>query len=482
MNQIVRDRRPAPGLGPAPGRGASPLLVVASCGTFPSTVGELGWTFAIILVFTLIGGFFAASETALVSLRESQVHRLVESDPRRGPRLRTLLDSPNRFLAAVQVGVTLAGFISAAFGANRIAPVVSGWMVSAGVSQGVADSVAFVGATVLVVYISLVLGELVPKRLALARSESIALAVAAPIDLIARISRPFILLLSASTNLIVRILGLDPDSGREVITGEELRGMVAAHKDLTAEERELIDDVFDAGDTELREVMIPRTEVAFLDASLPAFRAASLVAQMPHSRYPVIGDSPDDVLGFVHVRDILTPTMIERSVRLEDLAREVAFFPGSKQVIPALTEMRRGGHHLAVVADEYGGTAGIVTLEDLVEELVGDIHDEYDQAGSAQQPGLRTGAPFEVDGLLNLEDFEEESGVVLRDGPYETVAGWFVAQLGRLPAIGDRLQGAGAELEVIELDGRRISRLRVTPAVGASADPARGAQPDAPDS
>ena len=440
-------------------------------------MGELGTTFAIILIFTLIGGFFAASETALVSLRESQINRLVESDPRRGPRLRTLMDSPNRFLAAVQVGVTLAGFISAAFGANRIAPVVAGWMVSAGVRQGVADSIAFVGATILLVYISLVFSELVPKRLALARSESIALAIAGPIDLIARLSRPFIWFLSASTNVMVRILGLDPDSGREVITGEELRGMVAAHTELTAEERELIDDVFDAGDTELREVMIPRTEVAFLDASLPAFRAASLVSEMPHSRYPVIGDSPDDVLGFVHVRDILTPSMVGRSVRLEDLAREVAFFPGSKQVIPALTEMRRGGHHLAVVADEYGGTAGIVTLEDLVEELVGDIHDEYDE-GASEPHAQRTGAPFEVDGLLNLEDFEEESGVVLPDGPYETVAGWFVAQLGRLPGIGDELRGAGAGFEVIALDGRRIARLRVTPGI-APAEPTTPAGSDA---
>ena len=444
---------------------------VHPCGTFSCTVGELGWTFAIILVFTLIGGFFAASEVALVSLRDSQINRLVDADPRRGARVRALMDSPNRFLAAVQVGVTLAGFISAAFGASRIAPVVAGWMVSAGVSEPVADSVAFIGATVLLVYISLVLGELVPKRLALSKSESVALAVAGPIDLIARLFRPFIWLLSASTNVIVRILGLDPDSGREVITGEELRGMVAAHTELTAEERELIDDVFDAGDTELREVMIPRTEVAFLDASLPAFRAASLVATMPHSRYPVIGDSPDDVLGFVHVRDILAPSMVDRSVRLEDLARDVAFFPGSKQVIPALTEMRRGGHHLAVVADEYGGTAGIVTLEDLVEELVGDIHDEYDQDGSTPAHALRPGAPFEVDGLLNLEDFAEEAGVVLPDGPYETVAGWFVAQLGRLPALGDCLQGVGATIEVIELDGRRISRLRVTPAAVLAGPP-----------
>ncbi len=439
-------------------------------------MGELGATFAIILVFTLIGGFFAASEVALVSLRESQINRLIESDARRGPRLRALMDNPNRFLASVQIGVTLAGFISAGFGASRIVPIVTPWLVSAGLPEGLAETTALIASTLVIAYLSLVLGELVPKRLALAKAESLALVVAIPLDVIARISRPFVWLLSISTNAVVRVLGLDPSSAREAITGEELRGMVAAHTDLTAEERELIDDVFDAGDTELREVMIPRTEVAFLDASLPAFRAASLVSQMPHSRYPVIGDSPDDVLGFVHVRDILTPSMVDRSVRLEDLAREVAFFPGSKQVIPALTEMRRGGHHLAVVADEYGGTAGIVTLEDLVEELVGDIHDEYDQGGATPAHAVRPGSPFEVDGLLNLEDFAEESGVVLPDGPYETVAGWFVSQLGRLPAIGDQLSVASAGFEVIELDGRRISRLRVTPIVPA--EPASPAEPD----
>ncbi len=425
-------------------------------------MGELGTTFAFILVFTLIGGFFAASETALVSLRESQVHRLAESDPRRGHRLRTLLANPNRFLAAVQVGVTLAGFISAGFGASRIVPVVQPWLEAVGMRPALAETTAFVGSTVLIAYLSLVLGELVPKRLALQRAEAVALMVAGPIDLIARISRPFIWLLSASTNLVVRILGLDPQSNREAITGEELRGMVAAHSELSPEERELIDDVFDAGDTKLREVMIPRTEVEFLDASMPAFRAAATVSRLPHSRYPVTGESRDDVLGFVHVRDILDPGMVDRSVRLEDLAREVAFFPGSKAVIPALTEMRRAGHHLAVVLDEYGGTAGIVTLEDLVEELVGDIHDEYDRE-SSQDHRLRPGEPFEVDGLLNLEDFAEEAGFALPDGPYETVAGWFVAQLGQLPGLGARAVAPEAGFEVVQLDGRRIARLRVTP-------------------
>ncbi len=423
-------------------------------------------TFLIILIFTLIGGFFSASETSLVSLRESQINRLSESDRRRGPKLRVLMDNPNRFLASVQVGVTLAGFISAGYGASRIVPIVVPWLVDIGMTPALAETSALIASTFTVAFISLVLGELVPKRLALARAESIALAVAGPIDLIARISRPFIWALSVTTNLLVRLLGLDPGSGREAISGEELRGMVAAHEELTHEERELIDDVFDAGDTELREVMIPRTEVAFLDAGMPAFRAAVIVSRMPHSRYPVIGESPDDVIGFIHVRDLLNPGMVDRSVRLEDLARNVAFFPGTKQVIPALTEMRRSGHHLAVVADEYGGTAGIVTLEDLVEELVGDIHDEYDATG--QDSARRApDEPFEVDGLLNLEDFAEVSGFVLPDGPYETVAGWFVAQVGDLPAVGDNVvhEESGSTFEVLALDGRRIDRLRVTPRV-----------------
>jgi putative hemolysin len=437
-------------------------------------VGDVATTFAIILIFTLIGGFFAASETALVSMRESQVDRLAETEPRRGARVRSLMANPNRYLAAVQVGVTLAGFVSAGFGASRLVPVVGPWLADLGLPASMAETTAFIGSTVLIAYLSLVLGELVPKRLALQKAESVALVVATPIDFIARISRPFIWLLSVSTNALVRVLGLDPDSGREGITGEELRGMVASHKELTAEERELIDDVFGAGDTELREVMVPRTEVAFLEATLPVFRAATLVSRLPHSRYPVIGRSPDDVLGFVHLRDILAPTMVHRSVRLEDLAREVPFFPGTKPVIPALTEMRRGGHHLAVVADEYGGTAGIVTLEDLVEELVGDIHDEYDSRSGATDEWQRTDEPFEVEGLLNLEDFAEQSGFALPDGPYETVAGWVVSMLGELPQAGDRVEATqlGASFEVLELDGRRIARLRVVPAA-PSVDPDR---------
>jgi putative hemolysin len=413
-------------------------------------VSDLWVNIALVLVFILIGSFFAAAEIALVSLRESQVERLSQRG-RRGRTLSALVRDPNRFLAAVQVGVTLAGFISAGFGASQIAPAVSPWLESLGLSEGWASALAFIGVTVIIAYFSLVIGELVPKRIALQRAESTALLVAGPVDLLAKVTRPFIWLLSVSTNALVRLLGGDPSTGKEQITGEELRDIVAATEELTAEERALIDDVFDAGDRELREVMLPRTEVSFLDASTPVGEAIVEVSDAPHSRYPVIRGSADDVVGVVHIRDLLTGDRSAR--RVGDLARETTFFPGTKQVIPALTEMRRLRQHLAIVVDEYGGTAGIVTLEDLVEELVGDIRDEYD----TESGGPRT----DVDGLLNLEDFADETGVELPEGPYETVAGFVVSELGELPTVGATVEVAGHRLTVTELDGRRVARISV---------------------
>lgn len=408
---------------------------------------------ALVLFFILLGSFFAAAEIALVSLRESQVERLAQRG-RRGRTLASLVRDPNRFLAAVQVGVTLAGFISAGFGASQIAPAIAPKLESWGLSEGWASALSFIGVTIVIAYISLVIGELVPKRIALQRAESTALILAGPVELLARITRPFIWLLSISTNALVRLLGGNPHSGKEQITGEELRDIVAATEELTAEERALIDDVFDAGDRELREVMLPRTEVAFLDASAPVADAILEVSDAPHSRYPVIRGSADDVVGVVHIRDLLTPDVDRSTRRVGDLARETAFFPGTKQVIPALTEMRRLRQHLAIVVDEYGGTAGIVTLEDLVEELVGDIRDEYDTEAS----GPRT----DVDGLLNLEDFTDETGVELPDGPYETVAGFVVSELGELPTVGASVEVDGHRLTVTELDGRRVARISVT--------------------
>jgi putative hemolysin len=415
-------------------------------------------TMAMVLLFTLVGGVFAAAETSLISLRDSQVKRLADTKGRRGAKLVSLLENPNRFLGAVQVGVTLAGFLSAGYGASRIVPVISPTLHGFGLGEDLADTIAFVGATLLIAFLSLVLGELTPKRLALQHSERYAMLLAGPVDLVARITSPFIWLLSVSSDFVVRLLGGDPRAGKESISGEELRDMVAAHEELSTDERELIDDVFAAGERLLREVMIPRTEVAFLDGELPAFKAAKIISDKPHSRYPVTGDSPDDILGFVHVRDLLDPDIRERSIRISDLVREVPRLPGTKRVIPALGLMRANGVHLAIVVDEYGGTAGIVTLEDLVEELIGDIRDEYD---TDESEGVISPADQVVDGLLNIEDFLEATGVELPEGPYETAAGFMAAELGRIPMIGDVVATPGATMTVVEMDARRISRIRV---------------------
>ena len=429
----------------------------------------------VVLVFVLIGGFFAGSELALLSLREAQVKALGQQG-KRGARVEHLHRDPNRFLAAVQVGVTLAGFLSAAFGAETLARDLSGWFVgSLGWSRGIADAVALLAVTVVISYVSLVLAELVPKRIALQHAEGISLAVAGTVDRLARLARPVIWLLSVSTNAVVRLLGSDPELQRESISPDELRLMLATHSGLSSEERQIVGDVFDAQERTLREVMVPRTEVTFLDASMTVGEGLAVVAALPHSRYPVVRGSSDDVIGFVHVRDLVTQALADASARrVGSVVRPVLMMPGSKGVLPALTEMRRASNHLAIVVDEYGGTDGIVTLEDLVEEVIGDIRDEYDdQTATARD---LEGGDVNVDGLLNLDDLRDATGLELPEGPYETVAGYVVSVLGRLPRRGDEVATGGRTLTVLSMDGRRVERIRVG-RVARLADGAGGGAP-----
>ncbi|TFV64205.1 UNVERIFIED_ORG: HlyC/CorC family transporter [Bacillus sp. AZ43] len=424
-----------------------------------------------VIVFVLIGGVFAGAEIALVSLREGQVRAMADRG-RRGQAVQRLLKDPNQFLAAVQVGVTLAGFFSAAFGASTLSRPLADWMETRGLSEGLSGTVALVLVTIAISYLSLVVGELTPKRLALQRAEGFSLLVAAPLNAIAKLSRPVIWLLSKSTNGLVRLLGGDPGQSGESISQEELRDLVAAHESLSSDERRLIDEVFRAGEREVREVMTPRTEVGFLDASTTASRAAKQVADSNWSRFPVAGRDQDDVVGFVHVRDLFLPSHpAGRAATVGDLAREVKRLPGTAGVLTALSEMRRENHHLAIVVDEYGGTDGIVTLEDLIEEVIGEIYDEYDEE-VAPEARQAPGGPREVDGLLNLDDFTEATGLELPEGPYETVAGFVLAELGRLPEVGDTVEVEGRTLTVVELDGRRIARIEVSGAPEPAEDDA----------
>jgi putative hemolysin len=414
----------------------------------------------IVLFFILVGGFFAAAEIALVSLREAQVKRIAETKGRRGKLLKELHDHPNRFLASVQVGVTVAGFIGAGFGASSLTPVLSP-VLDLIFPKSVVSVIAFILITLFIAYFSLVLGELVPKRLALQNSESWALVAAYPIDILARISRPFIWLLSHSTNLIVRSLGGDPSASRQELSGEDLRDLVAGHEELSENERALIDDVFEADDREIKEVMTPRTEVEFLDAESTIPDAALVVEKLPHTKYPVINKTADEVVGFVHVRQLLSLEARKSSKQLRDIAIAVESIPGTTSVLSALAQMRKGNQHLLIVADEYGGTAGIVTLDDLVEELIGDIRHEDDEPES-EVSELDFHGEVEVDGLMNLDDFADSTHIHLPEGPYETVAGFVIAKLGTLPSVGKSVIAEQCVFEILSMDVRRISRVRVS--------------------
>ncbi|MEU2661632.1 hemolysin family protein [Micromonospora sp. NPDC007220] len=278
----------------------------------------------------------------------------------------------------------------------------------------------------------------------------------------------------AATRAVTALLGASPAAGRERISEAELRDLVAANTLLDPVERRIIDEVLAAGASLVREVMMPRTEVVFLSARHTIAEAERLVRAETHTRYPVVDGTHDDVVGFVHLRDVLLRPDLDPRTTVGELTREVKRLPGSKRVLAALSEMRRERHHLAVVVDEYGGTAGIVTLEDLIEELIGEIHDEYDTAPEPVHAGL----PAVVDGRLNLADFAERTGVSLPPGPYETVGGFVMAALGRLPVAGDEVPvtagpagdgGAAPDdpsggwlLRVLTLEGRRVARLTVT--------------------
>jgi putative hemolysin len=415
----------------------------------------------VVLLLIIIEGVFVAAEIALVSLRESQVRALADSG-RRGQIVARLVADPNRFLAAVQIGVTSTALLSSAFGAVTLSEEAKNFLVDHGWAKGVASAVGIIGVTLIISFVTLVLGELAPKRLALQRAEKAAVFFAPPLSGVASFFRPVIWLLSKCTDGIVRLLGGDPSAGREPISEEELRGLVAAHESLTSDERRLIDDVFAAGERSIGEVMVPRTDVTFLDASMTISKAAKVAAESPHSRYPVVGRDQDDVLGFVHIRDLLLPAVRHgRDATVVSVAREVKALPGSKRVLAAMSEMRREGQHMAIVVDEYGGTDGIVTLEDLIEEVIGDIRDEYDE--DITEARRLAGGDVEVDGKLNLDEIAEIAGVELPEGPYATVAGFVMAELGRLPRTGDVVEHDGVRITVVRTDGRRVARVRLTP-------------------
>lgn len=447
-------------------------------------MSDLLVSIGVIFVLLLVGFLFSAAEMALVTLRDSQIQRL-QAKGKRGRAIMALTDNPNRFLSSVQIGVTLAGFLSSAFGSDSLAgKYLAPWFESRGMAAGLASVLAVVVVTAIISFLSIVLSELTAKRLAMQRPEEYALALAPMVSAIAKAATPLIWLIDKCTNIMVRILGGDPEAGREAVTEDDLRSMVANADMLGDEERRIVDDVFDAGDRSLREVMVPRTEVDFLPGDMSAYQAIRLVQGNQRSRYPVTDGSPDQVIGFLHVRDLMGLDAAARQAPVRQLARPVLSLPETVKVLRALTEMRRESSHLAIVRDEYGGTAGIVTMEDLIEELIGDITDEYDVVDDDQ---IKHEMVSDLEGLISLQDFADRTGYEIPEGPYDTLAGFLMCRLGRVPRLNDEIivdlapvnasedapQLASFSMRVSEMDGRRIAWIDVTRQENTEAAPPR---------
>ena len=422
---------------------------------------------ALVVVFVLIGGIFAATEMALVSLRESQV-RTLAARGRRGQRVASLASDPNRFLAALQIGVTFAGFLSAAFGAatlaDEFAPVLEGW----GLPHGLATTVALVVDHA---------GDLLPVAGARRAGAQAAGAAARRGDRAGGRARRRRVRPAGQPGRLAAV-ALDQPGRARCSAATRRRAasrsarrssalLVAGHASFGDEERELIEEVFEAGDRQLREVMVPRTEVDFLDASMPVYKAVRVVADLPHSRYPVIQGSADDVVGFVHVRDLFGADPSTRLVRAGPRRRAAAGHQAAAAGAvrdaprrPAPGDRRRRVRRHRRHRHPRGPRRGARRR-----------HPRRVRRGGAGRPPYRHAGDLEVDGLLNLDDFEDEAGLALPEGPYETVAGYVQASLGHIPQVGETVEHDGHRITVTETDGRRVSRLLVVPRPPDPAEP-----------
>jgi putative hemolysin len=419
-------------------------------------MGGTGGEIVLVLVLVLVNAAFSGSEMALVSLRESQVQRL-ERQSRGGRVLARLTRDPNRFLATIQIGITLAGFLASAAAAVSLSkPLVKplGFLGSA------AEPASIVIVTMGLTFVTLVIGELAPKRIAMQRTEGWALLVARPLDVLSMISRPAVWFLGVATNLVVRLAGGDPTAQREEVTTEEIRDMVAAQQEFTAEQRTIISGAFEIADRILREILVPRRDVLTLPTGTTAHEALRMLIAGGHSRAPIVGPAGlDDVLGVVHLRDL-----VDAAGPVDSLCRPGLFLPETLRVSDALKQLRAERQQLAMVVDERGAIDGIITMEDLVEEIVGEIYDETDRdvasvVTEADGALLMPGA-FPIHDLPDL-GFHDESHAH-EDGDYTTVAGMVLASLGHIPtAPGEVVTLPEFTAEVVEVTGRAITRVRL---------------------
>jgi len=420
----------------------------------------------IIAILVLLNGVFVAAEIALVSIRRTRVEQMLEEGRRGAGRVRRLVDDPGRFLAVVQIGVTFIGFLASAYAGVTLSEGLGSVLAQTGIDPDTARGIALVAVTVVLSLATIVFGELVPKSLALAHPEAFAIALGRPIDLLGRILSPLVRLLTWATNTISRALGADV-SRESQITAEELRLIVERGGEqgiLEAEEEQMIHAVIELGDRRLHEVMTPRIAIVALPATASLEEAIDRIVEEGHSRIPVFETTVDEIVGILYAKDLLPflkPNDGERPA-LRSLLRTPVFVPESMTIDDLLHEFQRRKVHMAIVLDEYGGTAGLLTIEDLLEEIVGEIQDEYDVE---EELVVRlSDDEARVDGRAAVDDLEELFDIELTledEDEYDTIGGLIYHRVGGIPSPGDHIEVPPLRLTVESTDGRRVGKVLV---------------------
>lgn len=433
---------------------------------------DLAWGLLASVALVLVNGFFVAAEYALVRIRDTQLAELVESGHAVARLGQGMVRRMDEYVSAIQVGITAASLALGIVGEPAVFAVIDRLVHTDPDTQPIVHALAFAVAFALVTFVTIVLGELAPKYLALHEPLRILLLTAVPLFAFTKLVRPFIWAVGGSARLVVTPFGAASHVREETYSEEELRLLVAASARsgvLQESERELLQNVLGFADKIVRQVMVPRTEIVAVEASSTVADVTELAQKHPFTRYPVYRDDLDNVIGVIHARDLLgVPPDVARKTRVTQTMRRVVSVPETLHLDRALAEMRRQRSGLFLVIDEFGGTAGLVTAEDLLEELVGELQDEFDK----QAPLIRKqdDGTFLVDGLAPLDDIRDRFDLALENEPYDTVGGLVFGKLGRIGRIGDAVEIERIRFEVTAMDGRRVAQVRLRTA-GRAAPP-----------
>jgi len=426
----------------------------------------------IVTLFALIfvNAFFSMSEMAIVTLNDNKIEKQAEQGNKKAKQIKKLTENTSSFLSTIQIGVTLAGFLTSATAAQSFAEMLTNAIAKTSVVNvipvGIISGFSTVVITLIMSYFSLVLGELVPKKIAMNKPEKMAFMAAPILTFVAKITKPIVKFLALSTNGVLRLIGIDPHADEEVVTEEEIRMMVdvGGEKGVIEDTQiEMINNIFEFDDIDVADIMTHRTDMVCIDDDEPLSEAVKLSIENGFSRIPVYEDDPDDIVGVVYIKDFLkyVGTSLPKTKTVKDMMRKAYYVPETKRCGELFTEMTEKRVQMAVVIDEYGGTAGIVTLEDLLESIVGNIQDEYDQED--EEISIINDTVFEVDGITDIEEVEEHTGKTFPEGDYDTIGGYIISVLGFLPEDGqmNEVQFENVKFTVLNVEERRIGKVKV---------------------